>query len=74
MAQYTWTTVRIALWHRPNGDIASHTRIDLAGAVPDDEALAKARMLVTHDRAPADQRDYLLNCIDIGNYAIERTN
>lgn len=62
------TIVRIALWSRPDGRTAQHTRIHLRGHLTPTEALTRAYTHVHNDRSV--DRDYLLNCLDIGNFSI----
>ncbi len=70
----TWTIVRIALWgNSPTGQPRAHTRIDLSGNVSTDEAIQRAIKFVANSYDPADQKQYLLNCIDTGNFSIEHT-
>lgn len=64
------TTVRIALFNRPNGRTTQHTRISLQGEFNDAEALKRAYTIVQADRNI--HRDYLLNCLDIGNFSITK--
>ena len=67
-----WTTIRIGLSKGQDHRTLSLFRMDLRGAVPRTEALHRA---ITHINADRNlQREYLLNCINLGNYLIYDTN
>lgn len=68
----TDTIVRIAPVTR-DGRTLSLLRVILQGNVADNDALSKVRGMIARDHSPASDRAYLNNCIDLGNYSIERT-
>jgi hypothetical protein len=67
----TWTVVRIALWGTsPTGRARAHTSVHLEGVVPEHEALERSRERITEDRIPFNIKQYLLNCLDLGNCSV----
>lgn len=70
-----WTIVRIALWGTSptTGQPRAHTRIDFSGNIPDEEATQRAIKFVSERRDYFNTKQYLLNCIDTGNFSIEHT-
>ena len=64
--------VRIALFELPNGRPTQHTRILMQGELTHDDALKRAYTIVHSDRSIS--REYLLNCLDIGNFSISSTS
>lgn len=65
----TWTVVRIALWGTSptTGKQRAHTRIDLLGNIPTDQALTRAKEIVTKQHDYFNKTQWLLNCIETGN-------
>lgn len=63
-----WTTVRVALSKRPDGATSSLFRIEFRGALTPEDALLRACKHITNDRSLS--RDYLLNCVSLGNYEV----
>jgi hypothetical protein len=70
-----WTTIRIALWGNSvtTGKLRSHTRIDLSGDIPTAQAIERAKQIVAERHDYFNNKQYLLNCIDTGNFCVERT-
>lgn len=71
----TWTIVRIALWGTSptTGQPRAHTRIDFSGNIPTDQAIQRARQVVADQHDYFNKKQWLLNCIDTGNFSIEHT-
>lgn len=67
----TFTNIRVALYRRPHGRRSAHTTVSLLGAVPREQAVAETRDCIESDHMPPSVRDYLLNCIDTGNFSVE---
>jgi len=63
-----WTTVRVALSKRQDGATTSLFRIEFRGALTPEDALQRACKHITNDRSL--DRDYLLNCVSLGNYVV----
>lgn len=63
-----WTTVRVALSKRPDGATSSLFRIEFRGALTPEDALLRTCKHITNDRSLS--RDYLLNCVSLGNYEV----
>ena len=68
----TWTVVRVALWGNSvtTGKPRAHTRIDLLGNIPTDEAIQRAKQSISHAHDYQNKTQWLLNCIDTGNFSV----
>jgi hypothetical protein len=71
MTDIVWTTLHIALHKQPDGTERSLSRFGLKGAVSEAELIERAITHIKADRDTASNRNYLLNCIDCGNYRVE---
>lgn len=72
----TWTVVRVMLWARPHGRVASYYRCDFNHVkdevLTDAEALRRTRESIANNPIHHRHiRDDLLACIDKGDYLIE---
>jgi hypothetical protein len=72
----TWTVVRVMVWARPHGRVASYYRCDFNHVkdevLTDAEALRRTRESIANDPIEFHRiRDALLACIDKGDYLIE---
>ena len=72
----TWTVVRVMVWARPHGRVASYYRCDFNHVkdevLTDAEALRRTRESIANDPIEFHRiRDTLLACIDKGDYLIE---
>lgn len=72
----TWTVVRVMVWARPHGRVASYYRCDFnhvkSEVLTDAEALRRTRESIANDPIEFHHtRDALLACIDKGDYLIE---
>jgi len=71
----TWTVVRVMMWARPQGRVASYYRCDYnhikSEVLTDAEALKRTRESIARDPIEFNHiRDALLACIDKGDYLI----
>jgi len=71
--QMTRTTIRIAPQPTTEAPHRALFSIDFKGNVPEAEAETKARAIVRAQTLNHDDRGYLLNCLDIGNYTLTTT-
>jgi hypothetical protein len=70
----TEVEVRVGLYQRPNGHLASALRLFLSDVHTNEEVIARTRESITNDKLSFDaDKQYLLNCIDLGNYCINQT-
>lgn len=66
----TRTTIRIALFTQPDGTTRARSHIELKGAMPEAEAIDRARHIIRAKPLNHEDRGYLLNCLEIGNYEL----
>lgn len=68
------TTLHIALFTQPDGTTAARMTLDFKDHLYESQAIARARHVIRAKPLNHDDRGYLLNCLDIGNYAFGDLN
>ena len=65
------TELRIAPFTQPDGQTLARLTLNFRGALPEAEAVAKAKAIIAAKPLNNDDRGYLLNCIGLRNYEME---